>query len=78
MIRLTPAQWKIIQNRLREEHPSSVILIRSVMRRELGFTVRKHRDWTDRYPREIVFLDFFDDRMETWFRVKYAEMIPCN
>lgn len=77
MIRLTESQWEQILERLRQDHPPSWILIRSVMRRELGFTVRRHDHWNSRRHRmeHQVCLDFFDDRQETWFRIKYADMI---
>lgn len=81
MIQLTEPQWQQVLGRLRQDHPASWTLIRSRMRRELGFTVRHHDHWNSERQRveQQIFLDFFDDRQETWFRIKYADMIcPGN
>lgn len=93
VIKLTESQWERLQQRLREDYRSepSVMLIRTKMRRALGFTVRHHREWIDPrvnlpepdqlaptsrgWLRESVCLDFFDDALETWFRLKYSEYI---
>ena len=83
-IRLTTGQWHTIRQRIREEYPTqdSVLIIRSVMQRELGFTTRLHREWLvennsggeyDGYGdyQESIYLDFVDDNKETFFRLKY-------
>ena len=83
-IRLTTGQWADIRQRIREEYPTqdSVLIIRSVMQRELGFTTRLHREWLvennsggeyDGYGdyQESIYLDFVDDNKETFFRLKY-------
>jgi hypothetical protein len=47
-------------------------MIREVMKRELGFTTRYHRTYTEqRGSEEVVYLDFYDDPSETLFRLKY-------
>ena len=73
MIKLTEAKWATINARLRVEwaHKPSVFLMRSVMKRELGFTVRK--DYTDSTFRTITtfYLDFFNAPAETMFRLRY-------
>lgn len=79
-IKLTAKEWRQIRHRLQEEYQTtpSVMLIRGVMRRELGFTTRYHREWVpapgyDGYGsyEDIMYLDFFDDDLETFFRLKY-------
>ena len=79
-IRLTSKEWKQIRNQLQSEFEMtpSVFLIREVMRRELGFTTRYHREWVpdpgyDSYGKyeEFIFLDFYNDAQETFFRLKY-------
>jgi len=82
-IRLTTSQWHQIRQLIREEYPTrdSVLIIRSVMQRELGFTTRLHREWVpesgagqyDGYGnyQESIYLDFVDDIKETFFRLKY-------
>ena len=85
VIELTEPQWETLATRLREDyqHQPSVMLIRSRMREVLGFTTRHHGRWHERHSRDrhmawcehVVCLDFFDARMETWFRLKYAEYL---
>ena len=83
-IKLTEQQWHDIRLRIREEYPTqpSILLIRSTMQRELGFTERLHREWIqedgpagsyDGYGnyQESIYLDFVDDAKETFFRLKY-------
>ena len=80
MIKLTPKQWNSIRICLWEDYPPSIMLIRSSMKRELGFVPRLHKEWVDpdtddeeyhgRYQ-ETVYLDFYDDAKETFFRLKY-------
>ena len=79
-IKLTDKEWKKIRVQLQEEYnwKPSVFMIREVMRRELGFTTRYHREWVpdhgyDGYGRyeDLIFLDFFNDEQETFFRLKY-------
>jgi hypothetical protein len=85
MIQLTEAQWAPLHQRLAQDYHDrpSVMLIRSVMRQTLGFTVRRHREWVAntegsswRLPRDWICLDFWKPAQETWFRLKYAEFLP--
>jgi len=78
MIRLSEPEWRPIRRRLKEEYAwkPSVFMIRDVMKRELGFTIRYHEDWvtdTDgrNKHREMVCLDFYNEELETLFRLKY-------
>ena len=75
MIQLTEPQWDQLLARLRQDYTPSWTLIRTTMRRELGFTTRQHHHWNGRYYQDLICLDFFDDRQETWFRLRYADMI---
>lgn len=73
---LTESEWNSIRRQLVQEYPPSHLLIRSVMRRELGFTVRRHRRWlpgnpSGYYPRDEMHLDFYNDAAETFFTIKY-------
>lgn len=79
-IKLTDKKWIQIRKQLKEEYEwkPSVLIVREVMRRELGFTTRYHTEWVpdpgyDGYGRyvEFVYLDFFNDEQETFFRLKY-------
>lgn len=75
MIQLTPVKWDQLLGRLRQDYPPSVTLVRASMRRELGFVTRHHQQWNGSYYRQEVCLDFFDDRLESWFVLKYAEYL---
>lgn len=79
-IKLTAKEWKTLRKQIQEEYSwkPSVLVIREVMRRELGFLTRYHREWVpapgyDGYGNyeEFIYLDFFDDQKETFFRLKY-------
>lgn len=78
-IELTNREWRQVQETIRAECPPSYLLIREVQRRELGFTVRKHRAWIEDGDfgsgyKDIIVLDFYDDVKETWFRMKYLNV----
>ena len=71
-IKLTRAEWAKIHTAISKDYPPAVLLIRGVMKRELGFTTRTHHEWSDRLGFSKIFcLDFFDDQKETLFRLKY-------
>jgi len=74
MLTLTDREWRDVRNKIREDYACkpSVLLIREVMKRELGFTTRYHKTYSHQHgTQEIIYLDFFDDAKETWFRLKY-------
>jgi hypothetical protein len=82
MIKLNPEQWEPILERIKTEYPLSVWVISWKRREVLGFTVRRGEVWTKRginrttgepyYKQESwIYLDFFDDAKETFFRLKY-------
>jgi len=73
MLTLTAGEWRDVRNKIREEYhwKPSVLLIREVMRRELGFVTRYQEYSQTHGTKEAVFLDFYDDAMETLFRLKY-------
>ena len=73
-ITLTVPEWTELRKRLKEEYDwkPSIFMIRSVMARELGFTTRYHQEWIEHVGmKETVALDFYDDNLETMFRLKY-------
>ncbi len=89
LIQLKPKQWTKLLDRLNQDHPKSVMILRYKMREVLGFTVREHRQWVDTSKDSIdygmphytghydnfICLDFYNDQLETWFRLKYAEYL---
>jgi hypothetical protein len=77
-IKLSSSEWTDILVKIELEHGKAAVLIRNVMRRELGFTSRNHRYWkpADGYDGHgeyvtEVHLDFYDAAKETLFRLKY-------
>jgi hypothetical protein len=86
--RLTPGQWNRLYQRLAQDYPASHLIIRSTMRRELGFTSRRHAEWyvpgsnevvsthsTGGYYRDCVYLDWYDEVKRTFFILKYNEYL---
>lgn len=72
MITLSDREWNKLRPKVFADYPISVMLIREVMKRELGFTVREHRWYTEQHGyQNNICLDFYDDSKETWFRLKY-------
>ena len=74
MITLESHEWSRIRKILKEEYnwKPSVFMIREVMKRELGFTTRYHREWSNQSGYiEQVCLVFYNDASESWFRLKY-------
>lgn len=73
-ITLTVDEWTQLRKRLKQEYnwKPSIFMIRSVVARELGFTTRYHQEYIENVGmKETVALDFFDDNLETLFRLKY-------
>jgi hypothetical protein len=75
--------WLPIRKNIVAQH-GLLYLISTVMKRELGFTVRQHQQWItidknnrgdDIVPRgylqEQIHLDFYNDAALTWFQLKY-------
>ena len=75
--------WEPIKQKILAEYgPTHVISW--VMKRELGFTVRRHQNWITidtnylgedivprRHYQNQVHLDFFNDATQSWFQLKY-------
>ena len=75
-IQFTPEEWAQLKLKMakdQELEKASVFMIREVMKRELGFTTRMHRQWDPGMVnyQEYVLLDFWNDEKETFFRLKY-------
>lgn len=87
-IKLSEPDWATLHDRLKQDYPLSVILVRDKMRRVLGFVPREHEEWhtlnsddirskgwKHRYPTTTIYLDFYDDRKKTMFMLKYNEYL---
>ena len=74
MITLKKDEWTRIEKVLKAEyaHKPSIMLVRYVMKRELKFTVRDNTHWVPGVGNDgVVCLDFYDEVIETLFRLKY-------
>ena len=74
-IQFTVEEWTQLRLKIAKDHElkPSVFMIREVMKRELGFTTRMHRQWDPgmiNYQEHVV-LDFCNNEKETFFRLKY-------
>jgi len=80
-----PHEWEEISHKLIQEYGPS-IMISWKLRRELGFSVRRHKGLvkrTDQYIEEYqgqyyyedqVHLDFFNSATQSWFQLKYLHL----
>lgn len=86
---LTTGQWKQIRMQLKEEHPTSVFMLRERMRIVLGFTVRDHQQWIAKpetagddmnygYYQMQIHLDFYSEKKHTMFLMKFSEIINAR
>jgi hypothetical protein len=69
MLSLTVKQWTQIRKQLKEEYhwKPSVLMIR-----ELGFTTRYHKEYQEQTGYvETIYIDFYNDAAESYFRLKY-------
>lgn len=80
-IELSHQQWKRLLERLKQDYPPSVLLIREKGKTKLGFTPREYKDWDDNigkyggWRKNCVMLDFYSEKKRTWFMVKYSDYI---
>lgn len=69
----THKDWKHLKNRIYEEYGDRIFLISWRLDRELGFTVRTHREWLDQSGwNSTIRLDFKDPARATFFQLKYG------
>ena len=75
--------WEPIKQKILAEYGNH-LMISWVMKRELGFTVRRHQNWITvdknylgedivprRHCQNQVHLDFFNESTQSWFQLKY-------
>jgi hypothetical protein len=76
-VKLSQANWLKIYNDIAKNYPPSVLLVRSKMRKVLGFTSRTHSEWDAGVVNRIeqIHLDFFSETKYTMFILKYSEYI---
>ena len=77
-IELSHKQWATLKERLKQDHPPSVLYIREKGKVKLGFVTREHKDWDDenkRWRKNCVMLDFYSEKKRTFFIMKYSEYL---
>ena len=69
----TERQWNKIYHRIRYDYGDAVILISWRLKEELGFTVRRHRDYdpVNGHMKDDIRLDFYDEAKMVFFKLKY-------
>lgn len=73
-ITYTHSEWINIWERIKQDYPPSVYLIREKMRKKLGFTHREHTQWEPEMTRfkTLIHLDFYDERYRSLFLLRYG------
>jgi hypothetical protein len=76
-IELSQKNWLRLQEQIRDDYPLSVSLIRSKMKKVLGFTPREYNGYSpdNSYYRTCVMLDFYSEKKRTFFIMKYGEYL---
>jgi hypothetical protein len=80
-IEISRKQWNALREKLKEDYPPSVMLLRSKMKSKLGFTEREYKEWDDNigkyggYSKYCVMLDFYSEKKRTFFIMKYSDYI---
>ena len=74
-LKISLDEWNEILQQIAKHYPRSVWMVRSKMRRILGFTPREHRDYEYNHT---VHLDFYDEAQKTMFLLKYSNFIDTN
>ena len=73
---LSQEEWDKIREQIRTEFGPSMIMLRSRMRDELGFTPRDHRVFVPKlsggYWDTVVHIDFYTESARTWFLLKFV------
>ncbi len=88
-LKITLNDWQKILIEIAKHHPRSVWMIRTNMRKVLGFTPREHEEWLGNYDevneqnrlssqygyKRTIHLDFYDESKRTMFLLKYSDLI---
>ena len=77
-----PGDWSDVYTKILQDYGMGMA-VRTRLRRELGFTYRNHQQWIpfdksgDRvrhYCEDQVHLDFYDEKAQSWFQLKYLNL----
>lgn len=73
-IPLTEKSWETIRKELMTDYGAS-ILISWKLKKTFGIVARHHEYWQDDSYRSSMYLDFYDNELQTLFLLKYGEFI---
>ena len=77
-----PGEWADIYAKILQQYGMGMA-VRTRLRRELGFTYRNHQEWITvdstngrprKYCKDRVHLDFYDEKAQSWFQLKYLNL----
>jgi hypothetical protein len=77
-IELSHGQWNSLLERLKQDYPLSVLLLREKAKAKLGFVPREYKDWDDtlgKWRKNCIMLDFYNESKRTFFIMKYSEYL---
>jgi len=72
--------WACVREKIKQEHGVGIFAISWRLKRELGFTVRYHKEFKPYQNSDIfhyhtqVHLDFFNEASQSWFMLKYINI----
>ena len=79
---LTPECWAAIRQKISNNYPRSVLLMRNKMKEVLGFTPRIQEEWFEtnnkhrsNYCVRTIHLDFYNEPKRVMFLLRYSEII---
>ena len=77
-----PGEWSDIYAKILQDYGRGM-MVRTRLRRELGFTYRNHQEWVTfdhtgdrerKYCEQQIHLDFYDEQAQSWFQLKYLNL----
>jgi hypothetical protein len=73
-------KWQRLQEKIIEDYGRTTVLISWRLRDTLGFTIREHRDYTNKEYNltHTVRLDFWDDCLQTMFLLRYSDFLDSQ
>ena len=73
---LSKDQWYALKEKINQDYPPSVRLVREKMKRVLGFTPRLFESFEGGPGYKVeMHLDFFDEHKRTMFLLKYSDYV---
>jgi hypothetical protein len=79
-IKITESDWQKLKSRITDDYGAKIFMIRNRCRQTLGFTIRYNDEWIrgdhGRWNmHHNIYLDFFDEPLQTMFFLRYSDII---